>query len=59
MPKTIMLDKGEWCYADCDGLTKHGQHYKTYGACGYVNFRLFDSVIADLARRKYEGKNHG
>ena len=49
---TKELGNGQWCYADCDGLTKHGQHYKSTGACGFVNFTLFDGFMADLARKR-------
>ena len=52
---TIEFPNGEWCHADCDGYTKHGQHYKAYGSCGYVNFRLIDKELIqdiDFIRKK-------
>ena len=31
---------------------QHGQHYQTKGACDFVNYRLFDTFTADIARER-------
>lgn len=53
-PEQVRLPNGEWCYANSDGLTKHGQHIKSVGACNYVNYHLYSPFIAKIAREHYD-----
>lgn len=50
----IDLPNGEWCNSDSDGITKHGQHYKGCGACGYVNWHLYDELMIKEVRALIE-----
>lgn len=52
----VELENGEWCRSDSDGIAKHGQHYKGYGSCGYVNWHLIDKLMASLFREMMKRK---